>query len=129
MTTECRGCKANTPTVGSRICPECGHTFRGHGWDGIDAHWRARYEDIQSYEQFFASLCEQHRGKRPLVATSSVDLTNEAAELTLMLGAKTVKSISRHRPGEIGIEFTDGSRLFVDRAEDGLELSVTAAES
>lgn len=33
----------------SKICPECGHKFRGNGWDGIDAHWRAHHEEIMPY--------------------------------------------------------------------------------
>jgi hypothetical protein len=32
-------------------CPECGHRFRGNGWDGIDAHWRRHHEDIMPYEE------------------------------------------------------------------------------
>ena len=27
----------------SRECPECDHVFKGHGWDGIDAHWKAKH--------------------------------------------------------------------------------------
>ncbi|BCG65790.1 MAG: hypothetical protein methR_P3646 [Methyloprofundus sp.] len=34
----------------NKICPECGHIFSTHGWDGIDAHWRANHEQIISYE-------------------------------------------------------------------------------
>ena len=34
-----------------RICPECGHVFQGRGWDGIDAHWRARHDNVMPYEQ------------------------------------------------------------------------------
>ena len=33
-----------------KVCPECGHVFSVHGWDGIDAHWRAHHEDVMSYE-------------------------------------------------------------------------------
>jgi len=33
-----------------KICPECDHEFKGNGWDGIDAHWRAKHEDIMPYE-------------------------------------------------------------------------------
>lgn len=33
-----------------KICPICGHEFQGNGWDGTDAHWRARHEDLCSYE-------------------------------------------------------------------------------
>jgi hypothetical protein len=34
-----------------KVCPECGHRFQGHGWDGIDAHWRARHENVMPYEK------------------------------------------------------------------------------
>ena len=32
-------------------CPECHHVFKGNGWDGIDAHWRAKHEHIIPYEE------------------------------------------------------------------------------
>jgi hypothetical protein len=31
------------------VCPECGHQFRGNGFDGIDAHWRAKHENLMPY--------------------------------------------------------------------------------
>lgn len=31
------------------VCPECGHQFRGNGFDGIDAHWRANHEHQMPY--------------------------------------------------------------------------------
>ncbi|MEA2861365.1 MAG: hypothetical protein QOC72_3404 [Methylobacteriaceae bacterium] len=34
-----------------RVCPECGHMFQGNGWDGIDAHWRAKHERTMPYEE------------------------------------------------------------------------------
>ena len=58
----CLGCRDNTPTQGPRVCPECGHQFRGNGWDGIDAHWRAKHEQVMPYEEFWGSLCAAHRG-------------------------------------------------------------------
>jgi hypothetical protein len=33
-----------------RACPECGHRFKGRGFGGIDAHWRARHNDLMPYE-------------------------------------------------------------------------------
>jgi hypothetical protein len=33
------------------VCPECGHRFKGKGFDGIDAHWRAKHEAIMPYAQ------------------------------------------------------------------------------
>ena len=35
----------------SCICPECGHVFRGSGWDGIDAHWKAKHDKVVPYEE------------------------------------------------------------------------------
>lgn len=34
----------------NKVCPECGHQFKGNGFDGMDAHWRAKHEDIMPYE-------------------------------------------------------------------------------
>ena len=42
--------------VDSKTCPECGHEFQGNGWDGIDAHWRSKHEDIMSYEDAWPLL-------------------------------------------------------------------------
>ena len=35
----------------NKVCPLCEHTFQGNGWDGIDAHSRARHEQIMPYEE------------------------------------------------------------------------------
>jgi hypothetical protein len=40
-----------TKTRQPKTCPECGHVFQGNGWDGIDAHWRAKHEAVMSYEE------------------------------------------------------------------------------
>jgi predicted DNA-binding protein len=49
-----------------RLCPECGHRFAGHGWDGIDAHWRSKHQDVMPYEEAWqlikaGSYDEDHR--------------------------------------------------------------------
>jgi hypothetical protein len=36
---------------GANVCPECGHQFKGNGFDGIDAHWRAKHEAVMSYRE------------------------------------------------------------------------------
>jgi len=33
------------------VCPECGHRFKGDGFGGIDAHWRAKHDDVMPYEE------------------------------------------------------------------------------
>ena len=40
----------------ARVCPECGHRFQGNGWDGIDAHWRSKHEDVMRYEEAWPKL-------------------------------------------------------------------------
>jgi hypothetical protein len=39
--------KTKTP----KLCPECQHVFQGNGWDGIDAHWKARHDHIMRYKE------------------------------------------------------------------------------
>jgi hypothetical protein len=34
-----------------KVCPECGHVFKGKGWDGIDAHWGAKHERVMPYKE------------------------------------------------------------------------------
>ncbi len=58
---ECLCCKKEIPKERPRQCPRCGHEFQGNGWDGIDAHWRAKHEHYMSYEKFWASLCSEHK--------------------------------------------------------------------
>ena len=67
----------------------------------------------------------EHRKTRPpVVATNESDLHRETAAVAKLLVGKTVRNVWRHRSGEVGIEFTDGSRIFINRVEEGLELSV-----
>lgn len=52
----------------NKACPECGHAFKGKGWEGIDAHWRAKHEAIMSYESAWPIVLE---GGRPSTIRSS----------------------------------------------------------
>ena len=51
----------------SKVCPECGHEFQGNGWDGIDAHWRAKHAHIIGYEEAWPLIAagEYKRKKSP----------------------------------------------------------------
>ena len=66
----CFACRHGVPKKGRRRCPECGYIFRGSGWDGIDAHWKAKHESVLPYEEFWASLCRSHRAPKPLKCPS-----------------------------------------------------------
>ena len=52
-------------------------------------------------------------------------LTEEERRATEMLSGRTVARVRRHRPQEVLIEFSDGTRLFVDASNEALELSIT----
>ena len=43
-------------TLSKKVCPECGHVFKGNGWDGIDAHWKSKHEDVMPYEEAWPLL-------------------------------------------------------------------------
>jgi hypothetical protein len=40
----------------TRGCPECGHQFQGHGWTGIDAHWKSKHEHVMPYDAAWKSI-------------------------------------------------------------------------
>lgn len=52
-------------------------------------------------------------------------LEDEAKRASELLCGKVVARVVRHRNTEVLVEFTDGTRLFVDRAADALELSIS----
>jgi hypothetical protein len=55
----------------------------------------------------------------------SMSLEQESASATEMLRDKVVARVMRYRETELLIEFTDGTRLFVDGNNTGVELSIT----
>jgi hypothetical protein len=52
-------------------------------------------------------------------------LRKEEKRATILLKGKVVKKIWRHRKEEVGIEFEDGTRFFIDWRENELDLSIT----
>ena len=54
-----------------------------------------------------------------------MDLNEESERATDMLRGKVVAKVMRHGSREVGIEFTDGSKFFVDAHGDEVELSIT----
>jgi hypothetical protein len=54
-----------------------------------------------------------------------MDLEQEAERATDLLKGKVVAKVIRRRAKEVCIEFTDGTRLFVDHKPDNVELSIT----
>ena len=46
------------PEQEKKVCPECGHIFKGNGFDGIDAHWRAKHEHVMPYGEAWPQIKE-----------------------------------------------------------------------
>lgn len=61
----------------------------------------------------------------PAVPKTPDELKREARQLTRALKGKSVQCVWRHRSNEVGIQFEDGTRFFVDGKPDGLETSLT----
>jgi hypothetical protein len=45
-----------TKKLDAKVCPECGHVFKGNGWDGVDAHWKSKHEAVMPYEKAWPLL-------------------------------------------------------------------------
>jgi hypothetical protein len=58
-----------------------------------------------------------------------VTLEEEAKHVAELLAGKVVETVARYRTEEILIQFTDGTRLFVDINGTCLELSITDSRS
>jgi hypothetical protein len=56
---------------------------------------------------------------------TSLELEEEAQRATELLAGKVVRQVWHHRAKELGIEFQDGTRLFVDHQSDHVEISIT----
>ena len=52
-------------------------------------------------------------------------LEDEEKRATEMLAGKIVSAVRRHRANELIVEFTDGTRMFVDAPREPIELSIT----
>ena len=59
-----------------------------------------------------------------VIIKKTTDLIAEAERATELLAGKIVARVTRHREAEVMIEFTDGTRLYVDGGGDGVELSI-----
>ncbi|WP_187805597.1 hypothetical protein [Aquipseudomonas alcaligenes] len=53
------------------------------------------------------------------------NLKEESIKATELLKGRKVQAVVRHTPSEVLIQFTDGTRLFIDVSNEELELSIT----
>jgi hypothetical protein len=71
----------------SKVCPGCDHEFQGNGWDGIDAHWRAKHEHIMPYGVAWPLIeAGRYKGNTPM--PSKQDLAKwDITVLAVLCGA------------------------------------------
>lgn len=63
------------------MCPECGHEFRGNGWDGIDAHWRANHAHLMRYEDAWPLIATgEYKSKKKPCGNQAAAVVTEATE-------------------------------------------------
>ena len=65
---EKKSCNPNCPCWGKnitkpKVCPLCEHVFNGKGWEGIDAHYKAKHEKDTGvpYREWWGNMCDEHR--------------------------------------------------------------------
>ena len=59
------------------------------------------------------------------MSEKAMNLQQESERATALLKGKAVDRVKRHKQAELLVEFTDGTRLFVDARQDELEISIT----
>lgn len=89
---QCLCCAENQPVTTEKVCPICGHLFKGLGWWGIDSHWKARHEDRIPYSEFWEGMCEGHRGTGDRDETPTENL---AAKVRPSLPEATMDAMAR----------------------------------
>lgn len=59
------------------------------------------------------------------MSLTEAELRSEGDHATKLLQGKVVSHVVRAKETVVLVEFTDGTRLFVDRSSDGVELSIS----
>ena len=59
----------------------------------------------------------------------SAKMESQAEDITALIQGKSVRTVRRHRASEVMIEFTDGTRIFIDSPGAVLDVSVTGGKS
>ncbi|WP_085297604.1 hypothetical protein [Cognaticolwellia mytili] len=59
------------------------------------------------------------------MSSGDKNLEDEANRATDLLKGKVVQQVFRHRTKEVGIQFTDGTTIFIDHQPTELDISIT----
>jgi hypothetical protein len=86
-----------------KVCPECGHRFRGRGWDGIDAHWRANHEHLLPYAMAW-----------PLIQAGKYDSTEREDMEDLIIAERRLRELREGRSQTHSLEEVERELGLVD---------------
>jgi len=86
-----------------KVCPECGHLFRGNGWDGIDAHWRSQHEAVLPYETAW-----------PLIQSGSYDSPDREDAEDIIVAEKRLEELRTGRSRTHSLEEVERELGLVD---------------
>ena len=80
--------------------PICDHVFRGHEWDGIDAHWRAKHPDSVCMRSFGPGCARFTETSfcRVQVSTDNRELTTDNCFIGAEEGTRTPTPLRVHGP-------------------------------
>ncbi len=56
---------------------------------------------------------------------NTLSLRDEEKRMLKLLKNKIVSKVFRHRAKEVGLEFTDGTRMFIDHLGNRLDITIT----
>ena len=87
-----------------KVCPECGHRFRGNGWDGIDAHWRSQHDSVLPYEVAW-----------PLIQSGRYDSPEREDAEDLFIAEKRLADLRAGRSRTHSLEEVERDLGLVDR--------------
>ncbi len=91
---DCYCCRTGVP-IGSKICPVCDHVFQGKGWEGLDAHWKAKHQDVIPYEVLWNGLCEKHKITQGGSKSPRLKMSNDENNSFQRIGALSNAHVGR----------------------------------
>jgi predicted DNA-binding protein len=92
------------PDGSQKVCPECGHRFRGRGWDGIDAHWRKKnHEHVLPYAMAW-----------PLIQAGKYDSTEREDMEDLIIAERRLRELREGRSQTHSLEEVERELGLVD---------------
>lgn len=125
---DCLCCSKGQPITAGKVCPVCGHLFKGLGWWGIDAHWNARHQALMPYHAFWAGLCDGHRETGELNEDPSPAASDKAQPALSEAYIEALARRSSHVENVLTHSFIAKIAQELWRRDPGIDLQVFKAD-